>query len=200
MEIEGLRPFEQVRAHMADLLAIKRFCALVVPIQHELKAKDAKGTKKERAQRQPTGQYLVRLFEGGGISLRTGEAESIAASINAQLATLVREAQAPHREVLMRIAKRPPGIESLRALEDGLKGLQAAESFMVLSGRSMDGRDFGDSIQPRNPHVGHVFFDGAEAKERADAFCVAVNRILTNAFAKREAELTQALADAVSSL
>lgn len=200
MESGSLRPFEQVRAHMADLLAIKRFCALVVPIKHEIKAKTTKDAKKERAQRQPTGQYLVRLFEGGGISLRKGEAEGITASINAQLAALVREAQAPHREALVRIAKRPPGIESLRALDDGLKGLQAAESFMVLSGSALDGRDFGDYIQPRSPHEGYVYFDGSEAKERSEAFCVAVNQVLTSAFAKREAELTQALADAVSSL
>ncbi len=185
----SLSDIKQARDHMAGLLSIKRFCALVVPIKHEVKAK---GSKHDRTQKKETGAYLVRLFEGGSIRISVTIGEELANSINAQLAPITREALRPHREVLIKAARKPPGIESLRDLEEGLKHLEAANSFGVVYSDPV--------IQPSNSIEAYVYFDGQGAKDRAEDYCVTVNSILTKAFAERTTTLTKALADAVSGL
>ncbi len=182
---------KQARDHMAGLLSIKRFCALVVAIKHEV---TVKGAKRDRTQKVPTGAYHVRLFEGGRIELPLLVGSSLAAAVDAKLSTLTREALQPYRDALVKVARMPPGIESLRSLEEGLRHLEAANVFGV------EWYESGLIIQPRFSMDAYVYFDGTGAKERAEAFCVLVNEVLTSAFVKREAELTQALAEAVGGL
>ncbi len=195
----SLSDIKQARDHMAGLLAIQRFRAVVVPIMHEVKVK---GAKRDRTQRQATGAYHVRLFEGGSVTLPASIGTPLALAIDQQIAVLTRAALLPHREALIKAARRPPGLESLRDLEVGLRHLEAANSFGVDCADVFNSNLSGPQcmLQPRQSVDTYIYFEGAEAKDRAEAYCMAVNRVLTAAFAERVAELTKALADAVSGL
>ncbi len=193
MEAVSTQRIADARAVLQELLALKRFCALVHPILHDVPRKSGRrGTKK-----MPTGDYLVKLFEGGSIITTKTDGPPLADAINKALVALTRSALSYSITILVKKAQGAQGVESLKMIDDGLSQLLSATGFQVSASEHGDAAILHPSQYAMSAGVR---FDGSGAKDRASAFCVEVNEVFSKAFAEADKLLASRLAAAVSAL
>ncbi len=172
------------------LLQLKRLCAQVTAIEHEVKRKTKSGRTK--TVKEPTGDFIVTLFEGGYLPVpgtaEERQAETIA--LNERLVALVRAATEAARDRFKASLTASVSMATLKDANIRLVRLKNASSFGV--------RMHHEGIVPNRD--GMVWFDGAGAHRAAQVFCAAVNTCLDERTAAFEASVRERLEAAAQAL
>ncbi len=191
-----------VSALLKSLLDLRRLCALVFPMMKEVKQprdprRQSSRKTPRRTRMEPSGSFLVRLFEGGGADYDTrAEAEAQVDIMNRFLIDLVRNAVSDSLKNMIRHSTGAGSIDALKAITEELNAVASANSFRLQVGTREEGRA---RITPDYSPGAEVRFTGPKAEQRATDFCLAVNEILREHTAARgevlNSQLKQALAD-----
>ncbi len=177
MEAFASASVQDAQKRLNELLDLRRLCALVHPILREGSG-DGKSPRR-RKKPVPTENFVVKLFEGGGVSLPTDDAIKCVTGINKELAPIVREALVGMLRDMPGLTK-VGGVDAARSLADQLVLIVNANSFRLKVAEVGEGKS---RVMADNTARSEVRFLGARAKERADQFCLDVNAVLHRYFA-----------------
>ena len=196
MEIVSADQIHAARSVLGELLALKRFCALVHPVLRDHEVTDKRGRKRMR--KAPSGEFLVAIFTGGKAIVSRSYGAAVAEGINRQLVPITRTALKGQLLSLNKRAKLIHGVESLRNLDDDLVSLTSASGFGV---EAVDVGNTDSEVHPTQAAMTGVRFAGdMAAKVRADEFCMLVNQVLAEAFSAKSKALSERLIEVVGEL
>ncbi len=194
MEVVAEERVQDAQKRLNELLDLRRLCALVHPILHEAPAGGMRTPRRKRLV--PTGDCVVRLFEGGGVTLAADEARKWVAGINNELVPRVRDVLEDTIASMSALTK-GGGVDSLKALAGLLAAVGNANSFRLKSADAGEGRA---RIMPDNAAGAEIRFVGAKAQERADRFCMDVNAALQRHLAAVDKRMSTELAQVLDLL
>jgi hypothetical protein len=176
---------------IASLLNLKRVCAVVHPIMHEVKKESRRAGKPPRLKKEPTGDFLVELFPGASIPCFGSDEDQskLVVEVNTQLMTLVREHLVGDVSSLREAAAGAKTLSALKNVQTRLIELERANKFR---------------FQVQSPSLvpcdGQLSFRGANANQRAQRFCGAVNTYLDQLVSAAEAEMRRKLVEGLNPL
>lgn len=177
---------------IARLLTVKRVCAQVHAVMHEVKDPPRRPGGKGKKRQAPTGDYLVQLFVGGRIPIPSSSDpghDAAKARVNDPLLVLVKEVTASASSDIRELAVEAASLADFKRVDGLLSDLTKATTFQFYASD--------DALQPMD---GVVTFRGEAADKRANQFCSAVNKHLTAVVGDLERELRRQIVEALGTL
>ena len=193
MEIVADKQAVEVETVIDRLLGIRRMIAQVQPIMHEVKHRSER-TGKTKLKKEPSGDFLVCLFDGGVLPIDATDAaaaEAKAVEINQHITAMVRAAVERDRQEAVSLLTSSHGIDGLKTARTLLGHLRECRKFGL--------RPMGPVLVPEQPGAG-VRFVGTDANVRATKFASAVNKYLTSLTTQAEDALRERLKELASKL